>query len=201
MLLPARVPGLVAAAESRPLLTRHSAWVRVLLLSPAIAGLAFAMLFAGPTVTLTDGRVIGGVDLRRDGDLVIIVMPNGTAIPIPSAAVKKLVWVEEGGSAKTGPPSSPANVVKGWSDAEAQDYEERRAVREQVTEAWVQQKTAEMEQDKREQERKDEEEWVRHNVGYIQPSGLVGWQPNVAGSTLQPSYWVPEPSQDIGYRP
>ena len=201
MLLPARVPGLVEAAENRPFMTRHSVWFRVPLLSAAIAGLAFAMLFAAPTVTLTDGRVIGGVDLRRDGDLVIIVMPNGTAIPIPSAAVKKLVWVEEGGSAKTGPPSSPANVVKGWSDAEAQDYEERRAVREQETEAWVQQKTAEMEQDKREQERKDEEEWVRHNVGYIQPSGLVGWQPNVAGSTLQPSYWVPEPSQDIGYRP
>ena len=173
--------------------TRGRVRRRAAVLAALVAAVAGTLAIAGPTLKLVDGRVLSGVDMRRDGDLIILIMPNGTGIPVPSAAVKELVWVEGSGN------SRPANIVRGRTDAEAQEAMERREARDQENDAWAQQRQAEIQQDQRYQEQKDLEDWYRHNAGYIQPSGYVGWQPNVAGSTLQPSYWVPDPSQDVGH--
>ena len=171
------------------------AW-RLALLGAVLAAAAVTLPFAGPTLKLKDGRVISGVDMRREGDLIILIMPNKTGIPVPAAAVAELVWVEGSGA-----PSRPANVVRGRTDEEAAEAMARREQRDAENDAWAQQRHAEMEEDRRYEEQQKQEEWYRDNWGYIQPSGFVGFQPTVAGSTLQPSYWVPDPTQDIGYHP
>jgi len=181
---------------------RHLARVSVLLII-GVGVLAFSMLLAGPVLQLTDGRELKGVDLRRDGDLYILVLANGTAIPVPSIAVKGLEWIETGDGTDTGTGGSAANVIKGRTDAEAQADEDRADRRESENEAWVANRQAEADAAAQQQQQQENVEWAQRNAGYIQPSGLVntGWQQDVAVSTLQPTYWIPNPNQDIGTRP
>jgi len=44
---------------------------------------------SGPSVVLTDGRVLEGIDLRREGDLVLLTLPTGEVVTLPSSAVQE----------------------------------------------------------------------------------------------------------------
>lgn len=96
MLGPVRARGTGEGAGVRRLPTHHSAQVR-LFLAVCVAGLACGMLLAGPILTLTDGREIKGVDLRRDGEIFIVALADGSSLPVPRAAVTKLEWTGQGG--------------------------------------------------------------------------------------------------------
>jgi len=80
----------------------------------AIAVLALGMPDprAGPVVKLTDGRELAGVDLRREGDVYLLVIENGAVIPIPTAVVREVSWVEKGQSPGAAPvrPDAAARV-------------------------------------------------------------------------------------------
>jgi hypothetical protein len=89
---------------------------------------AFSMMLAGPVLTLKDDRVLKGVDLRREGDLYMLVIAGGAVIPLPSEVVKTVEWVAEGAADDKGAPNEPiANMVTGKTEAEQQEADQRRA--------------------------------------------------------------------------
>jgi hypothetical protein len=45
---------------------------------------------SGPSVVLTDGRVLEGIDLRREGDLVLLTLPTGEIVTLPASAVQEI---------------------------------------------------------------------------------------------------------------
>ncbi len=195
MFAPARTRG-TGAGVRRPA-PRPAALVRPFL-AICVALLALGTIYAGPTLTLTDGRKIKGVDLRKDGDVFILVLANGAQLPVPIAAVKQLEWTadEEGGGARK--PARPANVVTGRTEAEVQDYEERAASRARENEAWLANVEAERAERERLQEQQKRETRLPSEVEARMPSMIiepVQWQPSFAESTQGPGYWVPEPTQ------
>jgi hypothetical protein len=50
--------------------------------------LAIGVIVATSEVVLLDGRVIAGIEVRRDGDNYVIVLENGQAIVLPRALVE-----------------------------------------------------------------------------------------------------------------
>ena len=50
--------------------------------------LTIGVIVAATEIVLQDGRVIAGIELRRDGDNYIVVLQNGQAIVLPRALVK-----------------------------------------------------------------------------------------------------------------
>jgi hypothetical protein len=50
--------------------------------------LAIGVIVATTEIVLKDGRVVAGIEVRRDGDNYIIVLENGQAIVLPTALVE-----------------------------------------------------------------------------------------------------------------
>ncbi len=195
MFAPAWIRGKVAGV--RRVAPRPAARVRPFL-AVCVALLALGTLYAGPTLTLTDGRKLKGVDLRKDGEVFILVLANGAQLPVPVGAVKQLEWTsdEEGGGARK--PARPTNVVTGRTEAETQEYEERAAARARENEAWLANVEAERAQRERSAQQQKRETGIPSDVAAQLPSVViepVQWQPSFADSTQGPGYWVPEPTQ------
>ena len=57
--------------------------------------LTIGVIVAATEIVLQDGRVIAGIELRRDGDNYIVVLQNGQAIVLPAALVKTVRLVGE----------------------------------------------------------------------------------------------------------
>jgi hypothetical protein len=72
-----------------------------------VIALPFARATADAFLRLTDGRVLKGVDVRRDGDLYLLSLPGDTVVPVPA------MLVAEVGIQETGQPerSHPAEHV------------------------------------------------------------------------------------------
>ncbi len=66
--------------------------------------LAVGIVVATTEVVLQDGRVIAGIEVRRDGDNYIVVLENGQAIVLPAALVKT---VRLGGEPEPEPEPEP----------------------------------------------------------------------------------------------
>jgi len=65
-------------------------------------GLAGPAVLAGTSVVLTDGQVIKGTDVRREGDSYLVTMPGGSIVPFPAQLVKE-VRLEDDAPAKPPP--------------------------------------------------------------------------------------------------
>jgi hypothetical protein len=78
-----------------------------------VSGLLFARAGAEAFLRLSDGRVLEGVDVRRDGDLYMLELEGDTVIPIPAMLV-----AEVGISGKPEPP--PPVVPTGLTAAQPQ---------------------------------------------------------------------------------
>ena len=60
-----------------------------------LAGLILGLVLAGPVLAgtelvLEDGRVLQGVDVRRDGDLYLLEQESGGVLPIPVELVREV---------------------------------------------------------------------------------------------------------------
>jgi hypothetical protein len=62
---------------------------RTLLILAALA-LAIAPALADAFLRLTDGRVLDGLDVRRDGDMYLLELAGGTVVPVPVSLVAEV---------------------------------------------------------------------------------------------------------------
>ena len=134
--------------------------------------LAIALaLSVGPTIAdaflrLTDGRVLEGLDVRRDGDVYLLSLPGDTVMPVPVALVAEVGIRGSREEAPAAPPEPPSTVPTGLTYTETPRVLAGQEVRpttpsEQLA---VFGKPAEFQQD-------------------------------VVRSGLGPTYWQPDPSQ------
>jgi hypothetical protein len=54
------------------------------------AGLRPDPAIAGASLRLTDGRTLEGTDVRREGDVYVLTLPDGSVVPIPTAVVAEV---------------------------------------------------------------------------------------------------------------
>ena len=71
-------------------------------LTATVVGFLAPSARAGTALVLTDGQVIKGTDVRRDGESFLITMANGAVVPFPAALVKE-VKLEDDAPAKAPP--------------------------------------------------------------------------------------------------
>lgn len=62
---------------------------------------------SGASLRLTDGRVLEGRDVRREGDLYILVLEGDTVVPIPASLVAEVGISASPQPAPVPPPTSP----------------------------------------------------------------------------------------------
>ena len=69
----------------------------VLLAAAGLAALGAGPALASATVVLTDGQVLEGADVRREGDLVTLILATGEALSLPAALVAEIRLAAAGG--------------------------------------------------------------------------------------------------------
>ncbi len=75
----------------------------VLLAAAGLAALGAGPALASATVVLTDGQVLEGADVRREGDLVTLILATGEALSLPAALVAEIRLAGEGPSRNVAP--------------------------------------------------------------------------------------------------
>ena len=79
----------------------------------ALLVLSGAPAFALAQLVLKDGNVITGVSARRQGDLFLITLKDGSVATIPAASVKELRLVDDPDAPATNIRSTPPAIVAG----------------------------------------------------------------------------------------
>lgn len=115
---------------------------------------------AKASLTLKDGRVLEGRDVRREGDLYILTIDGGAVVPVPAALVVE-VGIENGG-----PDEAPPEPQPGLTYTEPQTLAGPPV------------------------------EPPRTEDQLAVFGGPAKFQQDVVHSTLEPSYWVPDPAQN-----
>ena len=77
---------------------------RLVWLAVSVCALAAPRVLAGSALILTDGQVINGTEIRRDGDSYLVTMEGGSIVPFPAQLVKEIKLESDA------PPKPPA----GW---------------------------------------------------------------------------------------
>ncbi len=140
---------------------------RTLLILAALA-LAIAPALADAFLRLTDGRVLDGLDVRRDGDMYLLELAGDTVVPVPVSLVAEvgIRGTREVPQAMPPPPASvPSGVPTGLT------YSEPR----QLAGPEVKPTTP--------------------NEQLAVFGKPAEFQPSVVTTTLGPTYWAPDPAQ------
>lgn len=194
-------------------------------LTVVLGFLVFSTLFAGPRLSLRDGRELKGTDLHRDGDLYLLEIAGGSVIPIPGEIVKEVAWIEEESAPSAGSGvRAVTGMVTSRTEAEQREAEQRQADKDRELEEWSSRRRSEDQQRREEMARDAEERRGRSQAPYGHPSNRGGgivlagpdirpptaaeqlavfggpsqWQQDVVHFDLHPSYWVPDPDQAVG---
>jgi len=75
-----------------------------LLAAAAVLALPFAPVLADAFLRLSDGRVLEGLGVRRDGDVYLLEVPGDTVVPVPVSLVTE-VGIRATGDESTAPPT------------------------------------------------------------------------------------------------
>lgn len=139
-----------------------------------------SLIFGGPVLKLKDGKELKGIDMRREGDFIMLEVGEGATIPVPADAVQEVGWVED---EKSGPskPLEPANFVTGRTDAEQREADQRAATRAQERDKVLAEQRAETDRraQQAEADRQEQRNQMNQNVGY-------GGGINLAGPPIRP---------------
>jgi len=93
------------------LLDRSDDWLRFFICCALLAGLSALPCSPAVELVLKDGKVLKGVDVRRNGDLYELQREGGEVIPIPSALVEEVRL--SGEKEETKPELAPGFVADG----------------------------------------------------------------------------------------
>ena len=74
-----------------------------------VAFLAAIPAWSGAAVVLQDGQVLEGVDVRRQGEEVLLTIDGGNVITLPASIVKEIRLTGDGSKEKTPPPTAFRN--------------------------------------------------------------------------------------------
>ena len=98
--------------------------MRALVRSTSLAAvlLASVLAHAQPSLVLTDGQIIKGNEIKRQGDTYLVVMDDGNTATFPAALVKEIKLVDD--PRPTPPPGfdyAPAKTIVGPTKQPSQD--------------------------------------------------------------------------------
>jgi hypothetical protein len=155
---------------------------RILLFSASLLAVPpSAPVIAGASLRLTDGRVLEGRDVRREGDLYLLVLEGDSVVPIPSSLVAEVgVTREQNEEEEQGEEEEEEG---GWEEEESRHEQARRTAPTGLTYS---------------------EPRTLAGVSVDPPStheqvAALGeparFRPDVVTSNLRPSYWVLDPEE------
>jgi hypothetical protein len=150
---------------------------RTLALVAALA-LAIAPALADAFLRLTDGRVLEGLDVRRDGDVYLLSLPGDTVVPVPVSLVAE-VGIR---GAKQAPPSE---VPTGLTTAEP----------DQLAGSQPKDAPTGLTVSAPRQLAGTEVKPTTPNEQLKVFGKPAEFQPSVVTTTLGPTYWEPDPAQ------
>ena len=145
----------------------RQATAAVLALALVIA-LGLAPALADAFLRLTNGRVLEGLDVRRDGDVYLLTVPGDTVVPVPVSLVAE-VGIRGSKEVPTALPSPPASVPEGVPTGLTYS-EPRQLAGPEVKPTTPSEQLAVL-------------------------GKPAEFQPNVVTTTLGPTYWQPDPAQ------
>jgi hypothetical protein len=141
--------------------------------------LAIAPALADAFLRLTDGRVLEGLDVRRDGDVYLLSLPGDTVVPVPVSLVAEVgirgAKQEPASEVPTGLTAAEPRQLAGSPPTAVPTgltYSEPRQLAGQQVKPTT----------------PNEQLAVFGNAAQFQPS--------VVTTTLGPTYWVPDPAQN-----
>ncbi len=149
-----------------PAPSRWRAWSVAAVAALLALTLPFARTMADAFLRLTDGRVLEGIDVRRDGDVYLLSLPGDTVVPVPVSLVAE-VGIRGAAEPEPAPTVSDpsASVSTGLTVAEP-----RVLAGVAVAPTTPDQQLAVF-------------------------GTPAQFQPNVVQSSLGPTYWQPDPAQ------